>query len=290
MALTPEEIHNKTFNTSKFKTGYDLDEVDDFLDQIEVTVAGLVTEVEDLRSATRGEIPASITSKLQQLTTENESLTAGLASSQSELENLRIELEYLRSQNVDLANATSQGNDAVVEQLNNQLIAAHAEIAQLQSAFAELEAHKSELEAQNSSLSEQVAQLTARIEEVSQSGAVATMSSGDASTAAVRLLEIAQRTADETLASAQIESEQVLSHASSEADRLLNETNNNIASITAQFESQQAGFERKIEELRAYEREYRGRLRSYLEGQLQELDSRRLDVELESGQTDSEQE
>jgi hypothetical protein len=35
----------------------------------------------------------------------------------------------------------------------------------------------------------------------------------------------------------------------------------------------------KIEELRAYEREYRGRLRSYLEGQLSELEKRRMDNE-----------
>ncbi|MEY3606591.1 MAG: hypothetical protein RL289_771, partial [Actinomycetota bacterium] len=34
--------------------------------------------------------------------------------------------------------------------------------------------------------------------------------------------------------------------------------------------------ERRVEELRAYEREYRGRLRSYLEGQLRELESKNL--------------
>ena len=34
--------------------------------------------------------------------------------------------------------------------------------------------------------------------------------------------------------------------------------------------------ERRVEELRAYEREYRGRLRSYLEGQLRELESKNM--------------
>ena len=34
MALTPEEVVNKRFEVTKFRDGYDLDQVDDFLDQI----------------------------------------------------------------------------------------------------------------------------------------------------------------------------------------------------------------------------------------------------------------
>ena len=32
MALTPEDVVNKRFNPTKFREGYDQDEVDDFLD------------------------------------------------------------------------------------------------------------------------------------------------------------------------------------------------------------------------------------------------------------------
>jgi DivIVA domain-containing protein len=35
MALTPEDVRNKQFTTVRFKEGYDLDEVDNFLDEIE---------------------------------------------------------------------------------------------------------------------------------------------------------------------------------------------------------------------------------------------------------------
>ncbi len=32
MALTPQDVANKQFTTVRFKEGYDLDEVDNFLD------------------------------------------------------------------------------------------------------------------------------------------------------------------------------------------------------------------------------------------------------------------
>ncbi len=46
--------------------------------------------------------------------------------------------------------------------------------------------------------------------------------------------------------------------------------------MSRDFEVQKAAMERRVEELRAYEREYRSRLRSYLEGQLRELETKNL--------------
>ena len=34
MAITPEDIVNKRFQSTKFREGYDQDEVDDFLDEV----------------------------------------------------------------------------------------------------------------------------------------------------------------------------------------------------------------------------------------------------------------
>ena len=51
MALTPEEILSKRFQTTKFRDGYDQDEVDDFLDEIVVEMRRLVAENADLRAA-----------------------------------------------------------------------------------------------------------------------------------------------------------------------------------------------------------------------------------------------
>ncbi len=42
--------------------------------------------------------------------------------------------------------------------------------------------------------------------------------------------------------------------------------------------------ERRVEELRAYEREYRGRLRNYLEAQLRELDSNSMSGDRQGAQ------
>lgn len=49
MPLTPEDAVNKRFQPTKFREGYDQDEVDDFLDEIVVELRRLNSENEDLR-------------------------------------------------------------------------------------------------------------------------------------------------------------------------------------------------------------------------------------------------
>ena len=49
MTLTPEDVINKRFQPTKFREGYDQDEVDDFLDEIVVELRRLNQENEDLR-------------------------------------------------------------------------------------------------------------------------------------------------------------------------------------------------------------------------------------------------
>ena len=50
MALLPEDVVNKRFQQTKFREGYDQDEVDDFLDEIVVELRRLSAENDDLRS------------------------------------------------------------------------------------------------------------------------------------------------------------------------------------------------------------------------------------------------
>jgi DivIVA domain-containing protein len=276
MALTPEEIHSKTFRETSLKKGYDQIEVDDFLDAIELTVAEMAREIEDLRSATRGEIPSSVTAKLDELTAENEGLS-------SSLNQAHAEIESLRAQHSDLAAASTQGDSAVVDQLNQQIANTQNELSSAQQELAAAQQAITSAHQENEALNARVAELSAHNSELAQNTAVVPISSSDASLSAVRMLELAQRTADETVAGARIEGEQILHEASSEAERLLTDTKSDVANITREFEGQKAQLERKVEELRAYEREYRGRLRSYLEGQLRELEAKKLDVELEAG-------
>ncbi|MFC4224603.1 DivIVA domain-containing protein [Lysinibacter cavernae] len=61
MALTPEDIVNKRFTITKFRDGYDLDQVDDFLDEVgkelrryEEEAAALKQENEELRDRIQG--------------------------------------------------------------------------------------------------------------------------------------------------------------------------------------------------------------------------------------------
>ena len=49
MALTPEDVVNKRFQPTKFREGYDQDEVDDFLDEIVVELRRLTQENDELR-------------------------------------------------------------------------------------------------------------------------------------------------------------------------------------------------------------------------------------------------
>ena len=82
------------------------------------------------------------------------------------------------------------------------------------------------------------------------------------SDSAVRMLELAQRTADEHVARAKAEGEQIVAQAKQEAER-----------VTGDLRREQVTLEARVEELKAFEREYRTRLRSYLEGQLRDLDT-----------------
>src|SRR3954454_24279574 len=49
MALTPEDVVNKRFQPTKFREGYDQDEVDDFLDEVVVELRRLNQDNEELR-------------------------------------------------------------------------------------------------------------------------------------------------------------------------------------------------------------------------------------------------
>ncbi|MCU0300466.1 MAG: DivIVA domain-containing protein [Candidatus Nanopelagicales bacterium] len=77
---------------------------------------------------------------------------------------------------------------------------------------------------------------------------------------AARILELAQRTADEYVAEAR-----------RTADSLVSEAEERARSAVAGLESQRGELEARVAALRAFEGEVRGRLTSYFEGQLRDL-------------------
>lgn len=255
MALTPEDVRNKQFTTVRFKEGYDLDEVDNFLDEIEESLAAVTREAEDLRAAAKGEVPESIREEIRSLGDENARLKSELDQSAKALEDSQARA------------AVSEVGAASDEALKNSQTRVNELESQLSSA-------QDELTASLAAISELKEQLAAS--ESEGVPAAANLPPAEQGVASVRILELAQRTADEAVASARIESEQLLNAAKSTSEDLVIEAKLSVASITREFEVQRVAMERRVEELRAYEREYRGRLRSYLEGQLRELESKNI--------------
>jgi len=62
MALTPEDVVNKRFSQTKFREGYDQDEVDDFLDEVVVELRRLTQENEELKAQLGSGAPAAAVS------------------------------------------------------------------------------------------------------------------------------------------------------------------------------------------------------------------------------------
>ena len=50
MPLTPADVRNKQFSTTRLRPGYDEEEVDAFLDEVEVELDRLIQENEELRA------------------------------------------------------------------------------------------------------------------------------------------------------------------------------------------------------------------------------------------------
>jgi DivIVA domain-containing protein len=112
---------------------------------------------------------------------------------------------------------------------------------------------------------------------------------------AARVLSLAQQTADQAFADARREADETLGRARREADEVLTKARRQAEQITgdarARAESlerdaqerhrqamgslvtQREELERRVDDLRAFEREYRSRLKAYLEGQLRDLEA-----------------
>ena len=90
--------------------------------------------------------------------------------------------------------------------------------------------------------------------------------------AALRTLLLAQRTADEAIAQAKAEAEQIVTSAKTRAASIESEAQQQHAGAMADLARQRQALEGQIEQLRGFEKEYRTRLKAYLEGQLRDLE------------------
>ncbi len=219
MPLTPADVRNKQFSTTRLRPGYDEEEVDAFLDEVEVELDRLIQENEELR--------AKLT-------------------------------ECMR------------GGKPAVSALSSPLADPEPELMAPEPMMMPEPERRPE---------------PARVG----------MPSEDSMDTAARVLALAQQTADQAIADARREADETLSRARHEAEEALSKARRQAEQITsdarARAESlerdaqerhrqamgslvqQREELERRVDDLRAFEREYRSRLKAYLEGQLRDLEA-----------------
>jgi DivIVA domain-containing protein len=94
----------------------------------------------------------------------------------------------------------------------------------------------------------------------------------DPNETALRTLLLAQRTADDAIAQAKAEAEKLLNEARMHAASIERDAQAEHAAKAAELEAARAVIEAQIAELRDYEHDFRGRLRTHLEGELKDLE------------------
>jgi len=191
MALTPEDVVNKRFQPTKFREGYDQDEVDDFLDEV--------------------------VGELRRLTAENDQLTQRLTTCE------RRVTELGRAGGAAVA-VPAQERPAVVERPAPAPVVAAAPSAPPE--------------------------------------------------AATGMLALAQKLHDDFVRSGEEQRDKIVGEAKEHAGRLVREAEEKQRQTLGSLEQERSLLERKIDELRAFERDYRNRMKSYLESQLRDLESR----------------
>lgn len=217
MALTPEDVVNKRFQSTKFREGYDQDEVDDFLDEIVVELRRLNQENDELR---------------QRLVAADARLAEGQRSAAS---------APAPASAPAVASAPAAPEPAVASAPAPEPVAA---------APATDYSSQADIESTNTA---NLLQLARRLhEEHVREG-------------------LAKR--DQLIAEGQATAERLVSEAEATAERLVTEAEGQQRAAVEALASEKATLEQQVDQLRTFEREYREQLRSYIEGQLADLNS-----------------
>lgn len=205
MPLNPEEVVNKRFSPTKFRQGYDEEEVDEFLDEV--------------------------VAELRRLNSENEELRAKLSACESRVAEL------------------SRGGEGR-GRIQEAPVSAPVPIVPPAPAPAPAPAPPA-------------APATAP---------AAAAPSGPESAAG--MLALAQKLHDEHVEAGKAERTKIVNEAQEHAARLVREAETKQRATLGDLEEQRQVLQRKVEQLRAFEREYRSRLKAYLEDQLRQLEAR----------------
>lgn len=215
MALTPEDVVNKRFQPTKFREGYDQDEVDDFLDEIVVELRRLHQENDELRK------------KLADVEANGSGEGTAVAA--------------------PLLKKAPEVAEPVVEETTPAPVAA-------------------EVVAEPAPVVETAA--------VAPAPVASAVPSTQGAESAAGIIAMAQKVHDEYVSAAVEQRDKIIAEAQIEASSLVNDAQEKSRKTLGALEQQRSVLDRKVEQLRGFERDYRSRLKNYIEGQLRDLDSR----------------
>ncbi|GAB3657761.1 cell wall synthesis protein Wag31 [Nocardioides korecus] len=252
MALTPEDVSSKRFTPVKLREGYNMAEVDAFLDEVEAELARLLAENESLRKgagASTGDDgdTGSATPKAPTTTTP----AAATATAKDSGEDQPA---------TPAASGTTRPRPS--EQIK---VTTAAEAGAAATRLLELATRNAD-------------QVVAEAEE--QAATIV----GSARTDAESLRARAQEETEKLKADTRTEADRVAEEARGRSQRLDEETEGRRRAALEDVEREKSRLDAEVDTLRAFEREYRSRLRSYFTQQLEALDSE--GGELEGGSVD----
>ncbi|MFV0320503.1 MAG: DivIVA domain-containing protein [Microbacterium sp.] len=92
--------------------------------------------------------------------------------------------------------------------------------------------------------------------------------------ASAGIIELAQRLHDEHIAEGQAQRDQLIADAQAQATAIVSEAEAKGRDEIARLDEERSSLETRISELRDFERDYRQQLRTYIEGQLRDLDAK----------------
>ncbi len=246
MPLTPADVHNVAFSKPPIgKRGYNEDEVDAFLDLVENELTRLIEENADLR----------------QRVSELDQEVAGARSGAGAQPTQAIPL-YEPEPEPAPAPAPQpvyEAPPAAPAQVSGDQHLKAAKVLSLAQDTADRLTGSAKAESEKM-LSDARAQADAMVSEARQ-------------TAETTVTEARQR-ADAMLSDAQTRSEAQLRQAQEKADALQADAERKHSEIMGTINQQRTVLEGRLEQLRTFEREYRTRLKTYLESQLEELGQR----------------
>ena len=242
MSLTPADVHNVAFSKPPIgKRGYNEDEVDAFLDLVETELARLIEDNNELRQQVE-----QLDAELEGTRADLEAARSGAGSQERRLAPVPPPSAAEQTQ----AHPMSDGGEPNVQAA--KVLGLAQEMADRLTAEAKTESDG------------MLAEARAKSEQLLS----------DARTKADSMVNEARTRAENMLNDARTRAETLERQARDKATTMEREAQRKYTETMNTMNSEKTALGKKIEELRTIEREYRTRLRGFLESQLRELDDR----------------